>query len=372
MKRIINEFYNSIKYIIPIIFVFLGIILLKYHNNILTFTNTNLSIIRGLLTPFFIGFIIAYILNTPMKFIEKKFKIKRGISIAIIYGTLATIFVFVWLYILPIMQSNIEDLYNYIPKGIAQIERLISQIPPKATGNLDKAEIEMQINDYINTTVIPFLTHVANVVSQLILSIMTGVISYAVNIFLGLVISIYLLLSKEKILEIVNDLGEILLGRYYFRTKRFINILDRNIGVYIIAKTVDSTIYGTLCTLLLYLVGSKYPLFLGLTIGITNMIPFFGPIIGTIIVTIVNIFFSFKKGLVVLAVLVVAQQLESAILEPYFVGRSVGVPAILTILVVTFAGKYSGFFGMILSVPITGVLLIYIREFIAKNKPLKQ
>lgn len=98
------------------------------------------------------------------------------------------------------------------------------------------------------------------------------------------------------------------------------------------------------------------------------MIPFFGPIIGTVVAVFINLFFSFNKALWVLVVMVVVQQLESAILEPHFVGKQVGVPPVLTILAVTLAGNYTGFIGMMLSVPIMGVIIIYVNRYMANKK----
>ena len=77
-----------------------------------------------------------------------------------------------------------------------------------------------------------------------------------------------------------------LLGKYYSKVKEFVNVLDNNIGVYIVAKSIDSTLYGILCTIILAIAGSKYALLLGIIAGITNMIPFFGPIIGTVVAVI--------------------------------------------------------------------------------------
>ncbi|MPM39704.1 hypothetical protein SDC9_86338 [bioreactor metagenome] len=159
-----------------------------------------------------------------------------------------------------------------------------------------------------------------------------------------------------------------MLKNNYTKIKEFVNVLDDNIGVYIVAKAIDSTIYGIICTIILYLVGSKYALFLGIIAAMTNMIPFFGPIIGTIVAVVINLFFSFEKALIVLVVMIIVQQLESAILEPYFVGKQVGVPPIFTILAVTLAGKYTGFTGILLSVPVTGVLLMYANRFIEKER----
>lgn len=370
MNKIKNEILKSIRYIIPIVLIFIGILILNNFSFISSFIANNIATINDILAPFFIGFIIAYILNQPIKYIESKYTFKRGISISLVYGVVVVIVVFAWLFIVPVIKSNINDIYSSIPQGINQIENLINNISSEIKLNIDNEEAKLQINDFIKKVVVPLSTTTATVLSDLILNLMSVIVSYTVNIFLGIVISVYLLLSKEKYLEIVNILAKKIFNKYYFRVKEFVNILDKNIGVYIVAKSIDSTVYGIICTIILYLVNAKYALFLGIIAGITNMIPFFGPIIGTIFAVAISLFFSFEKAIVVLIVMIIVQQLESAILEPYFVGKQVGVPPILTIFAVTLAGKYTGLIGILLSVPVTGVILIYFRRFIEKEKSL--
>lgn len=368
MKKFLDEVSKSIRYIVPIIIFFIGVIIYKNFNQILSFITTNIQTISGVLTPFVIGFFIAYILNKPMNLLQKKFKLNRGISVAIIYGILLISLVFVWIYIVPIIQTNITDLYSLMPHSIKDVESVITSALANFNISVKNPESALQVKDFITNTLIPSITSIAGVLSQTLLELIGLIVTYTVNIFLGIVISIYLLLSKERNIEIVNDLCECLFGKFYLKAKEFGKILDKNIGSYIIAKFLDSLIYGTACTIILFLLNSHYPLFVGIIVGITNMIPFFGPIIGTIVATFINLFFSFDKALIVLVVMIIVQQLESAILEPHFVGKQVGVPPILTILAVTLAGKYTGFLGMMLSVPVTGVIIIYINRFIEKKK----
>lgn len=368
MKKFLDEVSKSIRYIVPIIIFFIGVIIYKNFNQILSFITTNIQTISGVLTPFVIGFFIAYILNKPMNLLQRKFKLNRGISVAIIYGVLLISLVFVWIYIVPIIQTNITDLYSLMPHSIKDVESVITSALANFNISVKNPESALQVKDFITNTLIPSITSIAGVLSQTLLELIGLIVTYTVNIFLGIVISIYLLLSKERNIEIVNDLCECLFGKFYLKAKEFGKILDKNIGSYIIAKFLDSLIYGTACTIILFLLNSHYPLFVGIIVGITNMIPFFGPIIGTIVATFINLFFSFDKALIVLVVMIIVQQLESAILEPHFVGKQVGVPPILTILAVTLAGKYTGFLGMMLSVPVTGVIIIYVNRFIEKKK----
>lgn len=368
MKKLLDEISNSVRYIIPIVVFFIGVILYKNFDHIITFTKTNITIISGVLTPFIIGFLISYILNKPMTFLQNKFKLNRGISVSIIYGILLACLVFIWLYVVPIIQKNITDLYSFMPHNINEIEDLINSILSTFKISTKNPESTLQIKEFITNSIIPTMTSIAGVLSQTLLELIGLVVTYTVNIFLGIVISIYFLISKEKTIQIVNDLCECLFGKFYLKAKEFGKILDKNIGSYIIAKFIDSLIYGTFCTIILILLKSHYPVFVGIIIGVTNMIPFFGPIIGTVVAVFINLFFSFDKALWVLVVMIVVQQLESAILEPHFVGKQVGVPPVLTILAVTLAGKYTGFIGMMLSVPIMGVIIIYVNRYMANKK----
>ena len=363
MNKIKEEVFKSIKYVIPIILIFIGILILKNFNSITNFISVNIANISEILTPFFIGFVIAYILNQPMKLLEIKFKLKRPISICIIYGVVLCIVIFAWLFIVPVIRSNINEIYSLMPQGIEQVQNFINNISSEIKFNINNPDAKLQINKFITNILVPLSTSTATMLSELVINLTSVIVSYVINIFLGIVISVYLLLSKEKSLDIANIVAKKLLKKYYLRVKKFVNILDKNIGVYIVAKATDSTIYAIICTIILHLAGSKYALFLGIIAGITNMIPFFGPIIGTIIAVVVNLFFSFDKAIIVLIVMVVVQQIESAVLEPFFVGKQVGVPPIFTILAVTIATKYTGFIGILLSVPVTGVLLMYAKKF---------
>ncbi len=368
MKNFKEEFVKSIRYIIPIFLIFVGILVLKNYSNITSFFTDNFEVLNGLLAPFFIGFIIAYMLNQPMKKLEEKFKLKRGLSVLIIYGITLIILIFSWLFIVPVIKSNINELAISIPSGIDQVQDLINNISSQFKFDINNPDIKAQINDFITKVLIPVSSFTASTVSNFIINLMSIIVSYTINIVLGLVISVYLLLSKEKYIKVISLFFQKILKQHYFKVKEFVNILDNNIGVYIVAKAMDSTIYGIICTIVLALTGSKYALFIGIIAGVTNMIPFFGPILGTIIAVVTNLFFSINKAILVLVIMIVVQQLESAILEPHFVGKQVGVPPILTILAVTFAGKYTGFLGILLAVPVTGVLLVYFKRYIYSKK----
>ena len=370
MERIKYEMYKSIRYIIPILFAFLGVLVIKNFEGITQFLNTNLATISNLISPFFIGFVIAYIINQPMKLLEKKFKTQRGLSVLIIYGALVSLIVFAWLFVIPAAKSNINDIYNSLPEAINRAQVVLNDIFSSIKLDINSPDLKNSINKFITEVILPMSTATAAVISDALINTTSVVVNYIVNISLGIVISVYLLLSKEKAVYVVKILSRKFLKQKYLKVREFVRILDKNIGIYLVAKASDSFIYGIICTIALSIAGSKYALLLGMVAGITNMIPFFGPIIGTAVAVIANIFFSFNKALVVLVVMIVVQQIESAVLEPFFVGKQVGVPPIFTILAVTIASKYTGLLGILLSVPVTGVLLLYINRAIEKEAAL--
>ena len=110
---------------------------------------------------------------------------------------------------------------------------------------------KVQINDFIKNVLVPLSTTTANVVGDFVINFMSTLVSYTVNIVLGIVISVYLLFSRAKFIEGVNLLGHKIFKKHYLKIKEFVNVLDKNIGVYIVAKSTDSTVYAILCTIIL-------------------------------------------------------------------------------------------------------------------------
>lgn len=367
MNKIRDEIRKSIKYIIPVIIAFICVLIVKNYSNICKFIINNISIIKNTLLPFFIGFVIAYILNQPMKFLENKFKMKRWLSITLVYGTIIVIIVFAWLFIVPVIESNIREILSYMPKGFKQIEDFINTLFSHFKVSEASKDAKLQIKEFLTNSLIPFSTTSANFIKNLLVNSISTIVSYTFNIVLGIFVSMYLLASKETYLRVSNILGQKIFKRHYLKVKEFINILDKNIGTYIVAKSIDSMVYASVCTIFLYLIKAKYALLLGIIICVTNMVPFFGPMIGIAVSVVTNLLFSVKKAILVFIIVMIIQQIESTFIDPYFVGKQVGVPPIFSILAVSVASCYFGVFGIVLSVPITSVILIYFRRFVYKD-----
>ncbi|HAX72773.1 MAG TPA: AI-2E family transporter, partial [Firmicutes bacterium] len=126
----------------------------------------------------------------------------------------------------------------------------------------------------------------------------------------------------------------------------------------------DSVFVGICAMIGLAIINAKFAVLLGLVFGITNMVPFVGPIFGTIIAVGINLFYNPMAALIACVFLIIVQQIESLIIDPKVVGKQMGLNPFFTVLAVTIGGQFFGIPGMILGVPIMGVIKLYASTFI--------
>lgn len=320
-----------------------------------------ISKIMSLLTPFIIGAIIAYMLAPLVDWMEKKLKLKRWMTIFIIYGIAVVMTVGFVIMVLPAITNSIIDIINQIPQYSVEVESWINN-------NFDSliGPYMTQIQDAL-LAFIPKIGEIAKIVLDNLLTATFSITTVVVNVVLGLIISVYIIIDKEGILQYIKKVTYIALKKE--KAELLINVVktfNSNIGTYIVAKSIDSFFVGVVSFIGIGLIGSKYALLLGIICGITNMIPYFGPIIGMVPVVLINIFYNIKVAIVCLIFLLVLQQIEGNIIEPKFVGGKLGLSPILTLFAVTIGGGFFGIMGMILSVPVMGVIKIYIDKSIEK------
>ncbi|MEG0133182.1 MAG: AI-2E family transporter [Clostridium sp.] len=317
----------------------------------------------SLLTPFFIGMILAYILSPLVEFMEKKLKLKRWLTILIIYGVTLTITVVFLIMVVPSITNSIIEIINQIPQYSSEVESWIVDI----VGKVDRASMAKVEESLL--LIVPKFGELINVLLSYILNGMVTMTTLVVNLILGLIISVYIIIDKENILYYIKKVTYILLKKEKARlVVEVIKTFNSNIGTYIVAKSIDSFFVGLVSFIGLSLIGSKYALLLGILCGITNMIPYFGPIIGMVPTVIINMFYSPSVAIGCLVFLVILQQIEGNIIEPKFVGGKLGLSPILTLLAVTIGGGFFGIIGMVLSVPVMGVIKIYLDKIIEKYK----
>ena len=354
-----KKFYLNI-----ILTVVVSYILIKFIDNYRYFFNI-INLLFSLLTPFVIAFVIAYIFNPIIIFLEKKLRFKRIQSLLFTYGVLLIIIITSIVFTVPIILNNIIDIINQTPLYIHKTQLFLIKVG-EGLKNVDPNTLK-DIGDSIMESLPRISTLFAGYLGQ-IFNTTFSVGKFIIQFILAFIICFYILLEKENFLSFTKKTIYVVLGKKYGNLALEIcSTLNSNIGKYFFGKLLDSFIVGVLSSIGLYFIKSQYALLFGTLIGFMNLIPYFGPFIGMSVVFLINLFYNPTIALFSLIYLLLVQQIEVAVIEPKIVGGQLGLSPFLTIMAVTIGGGFFGIPGMILSVPIIGVIKIYIVKIVEYN-----
>ncbi len=347
---------KRISFIKGLFFVSCAYIIIKMVDNYQVFF-ASFKDILATLSPFLLAFIIAYIFNPVMMFIEKRFKVKRNLSLSLTYFGFLLLCYLMISFIFPVIYHSASDLIKQIPSYATEIQTWINGWTNQMSG-FDFGELNEFKTQLLS--MIPKVTEILTSSIGSLVSITYGAVTLTGNVLLAFIISIYILVEKEKFTEMSKKLIYIIFrpknAGYILQTSR---LFHENIGKYLIGKSIDSIFVGICATIGLALMGAKYAVLLGVIFGLTNMVPFVGPIFGTLIAVGINLFYNPIVAIIALIFLLIVQQVESLIIDPKVVGQKMGLNPFFTLLAVTVGGKLMGIVGMILGVPIMGVLKLY-------------
>lgn len=329
-----------------------------------------LSSIFGLLSPFIFGFVIAFLLDKPMLLIEKgllKLKIKqkwvRTISSisALVLGVLAIIIFFAL-----IGPQLVQSVLSLIEQAPAMIETFMKHVNEFMIENeIDSAFINQFLGeDFITNTISKITTTITNLLPRIVVA-GTQITSTFINMLLGLIAGLYMMMEKENFLKACKSVV------YAFARKdiadyltRFAMITARVFNDFILGKALDSLIIGILTYVLMTFFNMPFAMLLSTIVGVTNMIPVFGPFIGAIpgifILTIYDPIVGFYFALLILAI----QQFDGNILGPIILGDRLGLPSLAVLFSVVVGGGLFGFVGMFVGVPVFAVFYIAISEVV--------
>ena len=360
---------RNIKYINILIFVLIGIIGYKIIDNYNYFFNI---ITKGLviLSPFIYALVCAYILNPIVKLFEKKFNLKRGISIGLTYIILIGIIFIGLFFTIPSLIDSILNITSEIPNYIAKFQDWIN------IGLSNDRINEIITQSGLLDNIQDIATNIGNVSINILQNFAVYLISLTsnlVNIVFGFLISIYVLIEKDNIVKIAKTIMYMILKeKNGTRLLTFIRTYNKMIGVYVGIKAIDSMIIGILALIGLMVLKVPYAPLLALIVGITNMIPYFGPLVGIVVSSVVTIFYSPLQALIVALMLFALQQFDAWYLEPKLIGKKVGVSPLAIIFGVTLGGGILGPVGMILGSPTMATARIYYNKLLVKFKTLNK
>ena len=358
-----KKFYLNI-----VLTVVVSYILIKFIDNYQYFFNV-INLLLSLLTPFVIAFILAYIFNPIVVFLEKKLRFKRIQSLLFTYGILIILLVSSIVFTAPVIINSIIDIVNQIPIYIDKTQVFLIDLGKSL--KVDPNTLK-DIGDNIVAALPKLSTLFAGYLGQ-IFNTTFSVGKFIVQFVLAFIICFYILLEKEDFLLFTKKTIYVMFGKKYGDfTLEVCSTLNSNIGKYFSGKILDSFIVGVLSGIGLYFIKSQYALLFGILIGFMNLIPYFGPVIGMTPVVLINLFYDPTIAILSLIYLLLVQQIEVAVIEPKIVGGQLGLSPFLTILAVTVGGGFFGIPGMILSVPAIGVIKMYIVKFVEyKYKDIK-
>ncbi|WP_055069530.1 AI-2E family transporter [Clostridium massiliamazoniense] len=372
MKIFSGQNSKYIKLTLSLIATYIIIKLLEYTPALLG----KISDLYAILGPFIIAFIIAYALNPIVNLIMKKTNLSRNLSITLTYILFISMIGLISFYIFPGLYSTTKDLIEALPGITSNAQNMIDKIILQINSNPDLAKSLSTVD--FNT----IIASTSKLFNSLLSQTLTGAISLTtsvVNMIFGFLISIYILIDKDKFINFTRKATLTLFGRNIgLEIINFIKILNINLGSYIGIKAIDSTIIGFIAIIGLSVLGTKYALLLAVIVGFTNMIPYFGPFIGMFVTFLVNLFAGdFKLALISTIFLFFLQQFDAWYLDPKLIGNKIGLSPFVVILAVTIGGAIYGPLGMIVATPIASVINFYVNKALQKysyrmNKPKKE
>lgn len=387
-----NEFRKKVTYIGSVTFLVVAAGILFYH---FVFNNTEFITIGknfiNLMKPIIIGAFVAYLLNPVMSFIELKIakpvydkvrnkkktynkSIPRVISLLF---TLVFVGLLMYLLIMLVVPQVIESVQTIIIKLPDYFNNVNNWVNELLHNNEDiLAYINaytVDVQQWFTTTILPKLQESITTVSS---GLIGGVVSFVkalLNFIIGVIVSTYLLKNKELFAGQAKKIAYA-----FFDEERANNIInnirfaDKTFGGFLTGKIFDSFIIGVLCFIVLAIFKIPYPVLISVIVGVTNIIPYFGPFLGAIPSGLILLMVDPVKALTFIIIIVVLQQVDGSIIGPKILGDSTGLSSFWVIFSITLFGGYFGVFGMFIGVPVFAVIYAAIKTFVNERLEKKQ
>lgn len=320
--------------------------------------------------PFLIGILIAYLLYLPCRKVEKgyqKIKVKavqkraRGLSVFTVYVIAIIFIVLAFHFILPNIVQSFADLINNFGNYYNSSIEKINQLPEES---ILKSDAVIGIIDNIKNIDLKQYFNMERLAEYA-----KGVVNFAsgiISIFVSLVVSVYVLIERRQIVHFMEKLlYAIFRPETCERIGNYFNKTNEVFFRFLASQFLDAIVVGILTSIAMSLLGVKYAILLGFFIGLSNLIPYFGAIVGVGISILITLFTGgLSKAIWMAIVVIVLQQIDANIINPKIVGSSLKISPLLVIFAVTIGGAYFGMLGMFLAVPIFAVIKIVIRDFV--------
>lgn len=363
----VDEIKKAKTGLILITYAVLLFMVLLNLNGILAFIGR----VIGLISPFLYGIAIAYVLNLLMRLFERLFsfmdrsrkplvrRLRRPLSLLCVFLALVVIVVAWMVLAIPELSSSVSDIATGMPEYIADVERFLNQtIEDLGLKGGFWRNISLNWNEMV--------TKAGQAISSAfprIFAFTKNFAGFIINMTTGILISVYLLLTKEKLLIILRKLV------YAWLPKRFCNrlvdicvVANRTFRSYFSGMIINALIVGALSFVGMIILGIPNAFLLSMILAVTGIIPIVGPLLGSILSFIIVLLVVPGKALIFALMLLVVQELDNIVIYPRVVGRSIGLGGIWILFSLILGGSLFGFAGTIAGVPAFAVIWTIVRK----------
>lgn len=334
-----------------------------------------ICLVASIMTPFVIGFLFAYILNFPYKFFyNKAFKFLKGkkpflenmrkpLAIICTYASVVAVLGFLIAILVPQIADNIASLVERVPAYIDSIYKWLASMAEWLNHNYNAnididasfAQLGQEIIKNLNGATIANMSK--NFLFDTLMPMITSTTAGIYNFVMGIVISVYFLSAKEMLCRQVKRMAVAFIPiKYLPKVYEVVDITDTKCGRFLVGDIIDAAFIGVLVFITMSIFQLPYAALIAVLIGVTNIIPFFGPFIGAIPSAIILFLESPWDMLIFIAIVFVIQQLDGNLFKPKIIGSQVGLSSFWVLFSVIVGGSMFGMVGFILGTPIYAVI----------------
>lgn len=336
-----------------------------------------LSRLVKVLMPFILGIVLAFLINPLVSnvyqllnhfiFKDKRQKGCKYTSVALAYLILLGILTVTIVYIVPQISESLKELtrslgygYNYVINNTAEIQQKYPFLPME--------DIRQLLLKVVPENIFGYGTDLAKFVFPYLYNLSASFIKGFIDVIFAIVISCYIILDKEKISKQIRRII------FAFTNKKQAPVIwdtfrecNHIFNGFLYGKTIDSLIIGILSLIVMSVIQLPYGLLLSVIVGVTNMIPYFGPFIGAIPGVIIYLVIEPKYAIIYVIMILVLQQFDGLYLGPKILGDLTGIKPLWVIFGITVGGAYFGVLGMFLGVPTVAVIMHIVNVIMEKK-----
>ncbi len=347
-----------------------------------------ISGIMGILTPFFIGFLIAYILNYPYKFFctkvfgrmgtKRKFlkSLVKPLSLICTYVLAFAIIIALILIVVPQIVTNLtglaQNMPEYIKNAYTYIDGLFKWINSvfHTSFSLDNTlqQVMQEFTKIINGQSILTTADATKNVLGFLTNVISSTAAGVYNVVMSIIISIYFLSSKEQLCRLTKRMAVAFIPiKYLPKVYEIVDITDTKCGRFLVGDILDSALVGLLTFIVMSIFQLPYAALIAVLVGVSNIVPFFGPYIGGIPSAIILFLVNPMDMVWFLIIIFCIQQLDGNVLKPKIIGNQVGISSFWVLFSVLVGGALFGIPGFILGTPIYAVIYTLVGKRVRNN-----